>query len=550
LPYKFNPFTSNFDLVNTSGGGGMTIGDPVIGGDPYDVLFIDGSGNLAQDDEFNYGGAGTGTLSIPNNLLMGTEGLSFVSIQGHTATVSGDNGTGFNLTGGVGSGAGNGGEIDITAGNGGDTGNGADAFINGGNGGTTSGNGGSTWIIPGQAQPSSGGDGGNAYFFTGKKDGAGTAGQFLFYDPTATYTSQLDFSSISANRVFTFQDGDGTLAFLSDITGGTPSAPDTSLQFNNSGSFGGTEILYTEPDTINLQLKVVDQALTDTQGINLNFLGSDGDGIGRGGDVTFKSGGGTANGGGISFIAADVPGSAGDMTFTGGSSSSSGYGGGFFAYSGAGNGGDHTGGTIQFQVGSSVGDGNGAPLNFFGGPADGGGIGVGGSIYLAPGTGGGGRGNVVFSGARDALWDLSLIATSDKTFTLPNNSGTIALTSDIPVVTGFATKALDNLASVAINTTLVSDTDITDDLGTGLIRWKDIHSATLNAGVTATNTLKLRGYDVDGTAYVDILTITSANTVTAVLAAAVTSTTQSPNDNSTKLATTAYVDNAVLGQNF
>ena len=85
-----------------------------------------------------------------------------------------------------------------------------------------------------------------------------------------------------------------------------------------------------------------------------------------------------------------------------------------------------------------------------------------------------------------------------------------------------ATTALDNLAAVAINTSLISDTDITDDLGTGDIRWRDIHAETLNAGLTAADTLKLRGRDVDGAAYVDILTITSANTVTADLSATVT----------------------------
>ena len=38
-----------------------------------------------------------------------------------------------------------------------------------------------------------------------------------------------------------------------------------------------------------------------------------------------------------------------------------------------------------------------------------------------------------------------------------------------------ATTALDNLASVAINTTLVSDTDNTDDLGTSSIGWRDLY---------------------------------------------------------------------------
>jgi len=39
----------------------------------------------------------------------------------------------------------------------------------------------------------------------------------------------------------------------------------------------------------------------------------------------------------------------------------------------------------------------------------------------------------------------------------------------------WASKALDDLASVAINTTLVSDTDNTDDLGTAAIWWKDLY---------------------------------------------------------------------------
>ena len=82
--------------------------------------------------------------------------------------------------------------------------------------------------------------------------------------------------------------------------------------------------------------------------------------------------------------------------------------------------------------------------------------------------------------------------------------------------------ALDNLASVAINESLISDTDVTDDLGTGDIRWKDTWFETLSSGLTAGDTLKLRGRDVNGATYVDILTITSNNTVTADLHSSVT----------------------------
>ena len=114
--------------------------------------------------------------------------------------------------------------------------------------------------------------------------------------------------------------------------------------------------------------------------------------------------------------------------------------------------------------------------------------------------------------------------TTATTQSASDNSTKLATTAyaDTAAAAGGATTALDNLASVAINLSLTSDTDITDDLGTGDVRWKDIHAATLNAGLTATDTLKLRGRDVDGSTYVDILTITSANTVTADLSSTVT----------------------------
>lgn len=132
----------------------------------------------------------------------------------------------------------------------------------------------------------------------------------------------------------------------------------------------------------------------------------------------------------------------------------------------------------------------------------------------------GGTGQSTAQAAIDALTQVSA-ATNEHVLTKDTASGN-AIWKVTAGAGGGATTALDNLASVAINLSLVSDTDITDDLGTGDIRWKDIHAATLNSGLTATDTLKLRGRDVDGSAYVDILTITSANTVTADLNAIVT----------------------------
>lgn len=108
-----------------------------------------------------------------------------------------------------------------------------------------------------------------------------------------------------------------------------------------------------------------------------------------------------------------------------------------------------------------------------------------------------------------------------------------------------ANTSLSNLSSVAINTSLVSDTDVTDDLGTLAIRWRDIFAQSLSTGDTTSDSLKIRGYDVDGATFVDFITITAGNTPTCVLHGTVTCTTQAPLTNDNTIASTAYVDSAV-----
>lgn len=110
-----------------------------------------------------------------------------------------------------------------------------------------------------------------------------------------------------------------------------------------------------------------------------------------------------------------------------------------------------------------------------------------------------------------------------------------------------ANQALSNLASVAINTTLVSDTDVTDNLGTQAIRWNTAYLQNLQTGDTAADVLNIGAWDVDGAAISNFITLTAGNTPTCVLASGVTATTQSASDNSTKIATTAYVDAAAGG---
>lgn len=109
---------------------------------------------------------------------------------------------------------------------------------------------------------------------------------------------------------------------------------------------------------------------------------------------------------------------------------------------------------------------------------------------------------------------------------------------------GGANVALSNLAGVAINTSLVSDADVTDDLGSITKRWNNLYAANITTDHTAGHTAIIGAWDVDGGSLTPFITLTANNTPTCAIASGVTGVTQSPNDNSTKLATTAYADAA------
>lgn len=83
-------------------------------------------------------------------------------------------------------------------------------------------------------------------------------------------------------------------------------------------------------------------------------------------------------------------------------------------------------------------------------------------------------------------------------------TGTLAVALDtgyvIPLqstIDGKANTALSNLASVAINTSLISDTDATDDLGSSAIKWNNIFG--VNLGATATRFTKGWFTDLEST---------------------------------------------------
>lgn len=86
-----------------------------------------------------------------------------------------------------------------------------------------------------------------------------------------------------------------------------------------------------------------------------------------------------------------------------------------------------------------------------------------------------------------------------------NGSGVLSWTAVTSL--GGANTALSNLASVAINTTLVSDTDNTDDLGTSSIAWKDLYldgdvkvGSTTAIDLASTAAVSIRGTNTNDSA--------------------------------------------------
>jgi len=101
--------------------------------------------------------------------------------------------------------------------------------------------------------------------------------------------------------------------------------------------------------------------------------------------------------------------------------------------------------------------------------------------------------------------------TGTQSFTFPDQSGTLALTSDLPDISGKADVNLGNLVVTAINTSLISDTDSTDNLGSSSIYWANTYTdkiflnstATLDGSVAGTTTI-VGSVNVDSnTLYVD-----------------------------------------------
>ena len=104
-------------------------------------------------------------------------------------------------------------------------------------------------------------------------------------------------------------------------------------------------------------------------------------------------------------------------------------------------------------------------------------------------------GSVLVANVADTLVALTHAAAGTKVLT--NTAGAISW-EDAAAGDG-ASKALDNLASVAINTSLISDTDNTDDLGSADKAWKDLYIRTIKIDGATSGTITIQGAAEAGT---------------------------------------------------
>ena len=217
------------------------------------------------------------------------------------------------------------------------------------------------------------------------------------------------------------------------------------------------------------------------------------------------------------------------------------------------------------------------------------------STHLISGATGGANSIIIASGkltfegatANDFETDLTVTdPTADRTITFPDATGTVALLSSLSIASGsgltynsgtgeFGTNAIPNSqlanSSVTVGSTgialggsattitglssITSSAVVTDDNG---FRIRDNSDNTKQlafecSGISGSTTRTLTVPDASDTLVVlaAAQTLTNktialgSNTVTGALANGITATTQSASDNSTKVATTAYVDNQV-----
>ena len=116
-----------------------------------------------------------------------------------------------------------------------------------------------------------------------------------------------------------------------------------------------------------------------------------------------------------------------------------------------------------------------------------------GDAWTEFGTGGGGGS---FASLTGDPYDNVNLATALNLKANTADLGAVAFSNDyndlsnLPSLSGYANTALSNLASVAINTSLISDTTKTDDLGSSTIKWRNTYTENVYADTIGYNSLR------------------------------------------------------------
>lgn len=266
--------------------------------------------------------------------------------------------------------------------------------------------------------------------------------------------AQLYVSSIVAGVVTTTSASSGG--------GGTPDDPDTSVQFNDGGAFGGqADFTFVKGSgLVSLPALEVSTGAVSTPagatatdaGITLSVYAGDGGATsGAGGGIQLQAGfaNGSGAGGAASLAAgyASVTGDGGRAAVFAGNADDDGAGGDALLYAGGGGGttgnggnvairsGDASGtgdsGTIDIIAGTASGGGDGGPVVFTGGTAQ---LGDGGSVTLDGGVSNGGNGNGGDVNLNPGHKNGSGIAGHVKIDTLENfATDALALAGGVPV---------------------------------------------------------------------------------------------------------------------
>lgn len=269
--------------------------------------------------------------------------------------------------------------------------------------------------------------------------------------------------------------------------GGTPGGSDTQVQFNDGGSFGGnSRFTYDKAASGSFNAQAQDGS-SGAVGASISLFGGDSDDPNVGGDIQMNSGNGITDGRGGNYEL--IAGNGGDTSdgglfalAAGNGGATSGSGGSISLTAGSAQGGDSNGGAIHLTAGNAIGGNVGAGVFMRSGNAGTGGHGAiftlaggddtddltefggmsagisgnkGGDVFVHGGNniagsgdadggdvilyggdlaGGGANGVVKLknpTSGKFARLDTSLLSSSDKTFTFPDASGTLAAPTSV-----------------------------------------------------------------------------------------------------------------------